>query len=81
MQNGEFRMKNYKKMIIAILVISVFVLPVAAEEGKAAGEEEETIIVYDVLKHKETAGNVYMAMGGASIGVGIGVLMRKATRK
>ena len=75
MQNGEFRMKNYKKMIFAILVISVFALPVAAEENKVAGEEEETIIVYDVLKHKETAGNVYMAIGGASIGVGIGVLM------
>ena len=86
-QNKAWAGSRLLKMFLALLLLlTILVLPVlAAEEetkgdGAEQGEEEaETEIVYDVFIHKETAGNVYMAIGGVSIATGIGIVVNGNT--
>jgi hypothetical protein len=48
--------------------------PAASAATKTAKTEGESVLVYDVYKHMETASDVFLGIGGLSIGVGVGII-------
>lgn len=67
-----------KKIIIVLILLFVAgsvwandVIDTAANTGAAVVQKEKTIIVYDVYRHMETSSNVFLGIGGLSIGMGI----------
>ena len=59
-----------------ILVLALLLMPMAAfcdDIANSNGGEEETIIVYDVFKHRNNSENIFLGIGGVSLGTGIAV--------
>jgi hypothetical protein len=45
----------------------------AANTAEASAPQEKTIIVYDVYKHMENSNNIFLGIGGLSIGMGVAI--------
>lgn len=58
-----------KLLVLAFLLFPVFAF--CDEIAKDSGSEEETIIVYDVFKHRNNSENSFLAIGGGSLAAGI----------
>jgi hypothetical protein len=64
-----------KKMILILIFIMTAGLLIADDlvivEGNTATAKSKTIIVYDPIKHTQTASNIFMTWAGLSLGSGI----------
>jgi hypothetical protein len=69
-------MKKFMFFFFVIFIMSVnsFADDAETKEDKDNGDGEEYIVVYDVFKHKETAGYIYLGIAGLSLGMGTGIL-------
>lgn len=59
------------KKILVLLLMFLPVLAYCDDIGGNQGSEEETIIVYDVFKHRNNSENAFLAIGGGSLAAGI----------
>ncbi len=72
-----------KKLVFALILVfaagMVFANDIASPEKVTYTVGEKTIIVYDPVKHTETASNVFMLWGGLSTAAGIPTMFSRDT--
>lgn len=61
-------------LMIFAFCVNLFSDDIEIKKNEKDNANEEHIIVYDVFKHKDTAGNIYLGIAGLSLGVGTGIL-------
>ncbi len=65
-------------LVFAFMCAGVFAAEAAPVSTPAAStptaQAEETLIVYDVYKHIDTASNIFLGIGGLSLGIGTGIM-------